>query len=210
MLPLTKLWADTLAQVGVILSQNLEHAGVPTFAHPNTLIASFPPEHKAEYEFCRDPARTGRVQDALRRITGLEWTLIVQHEWDEWGPNCGSLTSVGRIEHDGLRFRSKTETRIYDALKQKDILFFPNPAAILGKRTVKREPDFLICFGGKWGILEVMGDQYHNVTSAVVDHDRARLFKDYGLYFIEFYDANKCYNQPNEVVEDFLSRLAKF
>jgi hypothetical protein len=41
------------------------------------------------------------------------------------------------------------------------------------------------------------------------DHDRARLFKDYGVFCIEFYDAKKCYTTPEEVVDDFLDRLSK-
>lgn len=69
----------------------------------------------------------------------------------------------------------------------------------------KREPDFLVCQNGKWGILEVMGAEYH--PDATKDHDRARLFKDYGLTYIEFYNANRCYNDPEGVVGDFLKRL---
>ncbi|HUY75425.1 MAG TPA: hypothetical protein VMV29_01545 [Ktedonobacterales bacterium] len=109
------------------------------------------------------------------------------------------------IQHDGLRFRSQTEIRIYDALKRRKILFFPNAAAVLGGTNLKREPDFLICQNGKWGLLEVMGEIYH--PSATKDHERARLFKEYGLIYVEFYDAARCYHNPDEVVQDFLKRL---
>jgi very-short-patch-repair endonuclease len=77
----------------------------------------------------------------------------------------------------------------------------------MGGKNIKREPDFLVCQDGKWGILEVMGEDFH--PRAADDHDRASLFEDYGLYFIKFYDAKKCREKPNEVVEDFLRRLAK-
>lgn len=123
--------------------------------------------------------------------------------------NSASLTSSGTIQHDGLQFRSKTETRIYDALKKRNVLFFANATAVLGGKDIKREPDFLVCLNGKWGILEVMGEQYHPSATAMRDHDRARLFKDYGLYYIEFYDASRCYNHPDEVVNDFLDRLSR-
>lgn len=119
------------------------------------------------------------------------------------------------LEHDGLPFRSKTETRIYDALKKRNALFFVNATAVLGAkvdergRRIVREPDFLVCFGGKWGILEVMGEQFHPAATAMRDHDRARLFDDYGVRCIHFYPADRCYKDPEGVVEDFLRRLEK-
>jgi hypothetical protein len=123
--------------------------------------------------------------------------------------NAGSLASQAALEHDGLRFRSRAEIRIYDAMKRRDVLFFPNAAAVLGGRSGedKKEPDFLVCDHGKWGLLEVMGDVFHPSATAFKDHDRARLFKDYGLIVVEFYDATRCYSQPEVVVDDFLRRL---
>ena len=112
------------------------------------------------------------------------------------------------IPYDGLNFRSKAEIHIYDELKKRNILFFPNATVVLGKKNRKLEPDFLVCQEGKWGVLEVMGKDYHGAT-AVRDHERARTFKDYGLLFIEFYDARECYQQPEKVVDDFLNRLHK-
>lgn len=111
--------------------------------------------------------------------------------------------------HDGLRFRSKTEIKIYDALKKHPVMFFPLAAAVFGdkKKDDKLEPDFVVCQGGKWGILEVMGDQYHTPTNAAKDHARGRWFNDHGIYCIMFYDAKECYNTPDAVVEDFLKRL---
>lgn len=49
-----------------------------------------------------------------------------------------------------------------------------------------------------------MGEQYHPSNTAMKDNDRARLFKDYGLFCIEFYDAKRCYKKPDEVVDNFL------
>lgn len=123
--------------------------------------------------------------------------------------NAGSLVSQAALEHDGLRFRSRAEIHIYDALKSRDVLFFPNAAAVLGGKVDedKKEPDFLVCLHGKWGVLEVMGEAFHPSATAIKDHDRARLFKDYGLVVVEFYDAARCFSRPEEVVEDFLRRL---
>jgi hypothetical protein len=96
-------------------------------------------------------------------------------------------------------------------LKKRTVLFFPLAAAVFGgkKGDEKREPDFVICQDGKWGILEVMGETYHTSSTAVRDHDRARLFKDHRIHCIEFYDASRCYSTPDEVVDDFLKRLAR-
>ena len=117
-------------------------------------------------------------------------------------PIQGSL-----IEHDGLRFRSRAEIHIYDELKKRPILFFANATATLGSKNDKREPDFLICQNGNWGILEVMGSEHH--PNATHDHARARIFKDFGVMQIEFYDAKECYQEPKRVVDDFLKRLGK-
>lgn len=133
--------------------------------------------------------------------------MLVSPTPEEEPLNTGSLASSGSIEHDGLRFRSRTEIRIYEELKERNVLFFPNATAVLGGKNIKREPDFLVCQDGKWGILEVMGDRFHTAANAVQDHDRARLFKDYRILVIEFYDARKCYNEPKGVVDDFLHRL---
>ena len=40
--------------------------------------------------------------------------------------NAAALVSRAPVEHDGLRFRSRVETRLYDALKSRPVLFFPN------------------------------------------------------------------------------------
>lgn len=144
-------------------------------------------------------------------ITELEISPILEAPPDEENSlsNSALLGSKGTLEHDGLRFRSRTEIKVYEALKKRNVLFFANATAVLGSKNEKREPDFLVCQNGKWGILEVMGDQYHPSNTAMKDHDRARLFKDYGLFYIEFYDATRCYNHPDEVADDFLQRLSK-
>lgn len=109
------------------------------------------------------------------------------------------------FEWNGLRFLSRTETRIAEALSQANVMFFPLPAAVAGVQ--KKEPDFLICADGKWGILEVQGDQFHPPETAAKEHDRARWFKKYGVKVVEIYDATRCYSDPEGVVEDFLRLL---
>jgi hypothetical protein len=150
-------------------------------------------------------------KDAGYDIIELEISPFLEVPPDEeMGPlNTAAAISGRLIEHDELKFRSQSEVRIYEALKKRKVLFFANATAVLGGKNTKREPDFLVCQDGKWGILEVMGESYHPSATAMRDHDRARLFKDYGLFIIEFYDAAKCYNTSEAVVADFLARLAK-
>jgi len=131
------------------------------------------------------------------------------------GLNNGFFKTEMTITHDELRFRSHAEIAIYNELKRRNVLFFPNPAAVFGSATnpdmvQKREPDFLICDNGKWGILEVNGEPYHSgpVTTAK-DHERFRLFQRHGLFFTQAYDANPCRNDPAKVVGDFLKLLEK-
>jgi hypothetical protein len=114
------------------------------------------------------------------------------------------------IQHDDLRFRSPAEIAIYKELKTRNLLFFPNAAAVMGgEKPEKKEPDFLIFQAGKCGILEVMGKTYHTSDNAVKDHKRARLFKRFGIVCIEFFDANECEGNPAAVVDQFLAILAE-
>lgn len=108
-----------------------------------------------------------------------------------------------------LRFRSASERRIAEALDKAGAFFVPNCLARLGpvgsRRT--REPDFLVCDEGKWGILEVDGDPFHPPTTTAKDHARDRLFRAHGIRFIEHYDATTCYKEPDRVVREFLALL---
>jgi len=102
-------------------------------------------------------------------------------------------------------------------LKRRNVLFLPNPAAVLGtsqaeygKPVKKREPDFLVCYKGRWGILEVNGDDFHTgIVQTAKDHDRARIFKHYGVLCIEAYPLERCKNEASNVVDEFLTLLEK-
>lgn len=110
---------------------------------------------------------------------------------------------------NNLRFRSNTEIKVAQVLDRLGVLFFPNCMARLGTTDDRRnkEADFLICYNGKWGILEVDGEAYH--STAAIDHDRDRLFRSYGIRVIERYTSSKCYNNPESVVRQFLDILRK-
>lgn len=113
------------------------------------------------------------------------------------------------LNWNNLGFRSAAEIKIAQALDKAGALFLPNCKARLGsgENRQNREPDFLVCHKGKWGILEVDGEPYHPLTRTVQDHERDRLFKIHGITVAEHYDANKCFNKPDGVVDEFLRIL---
>jgi hypothetical protein len=132
----------------------------------------------------------------------------------ESGLNSTSFRTEQTIAHEGLRFRSRAEVAVYDELKRRNVLFFPNPAAILGRQppegAEKREPDFLVCHRGRWGILEVSGKPWHSgAISTAKDHDRSRLFQHYSLICVQHFDATRCRHSPADVVDEFLLLLSK-
>lgn len=110
-------------------------------------------------------------------------------------------------EWESLRFRSPVEVIMAKTLDKYNVLFLPNCMARLGQpgNRTRREADFLVCFDGKVGILEIDGEVYH--TSAAKDHDRDRLFRHHGIKVCEHYDAKRCLKEPEEVVRDFLKIL---
>ena len=116
-------------------------------------------------------------------------------------------TASALFSWNGLQFRSRTEAVLAAALAKVKVLFFPLPAAVSEMK--KREPDFLICADGKWGILEVQGEPFHPPETATKESERRRWFLQRGVKVVEFYDAGRCYNDPDGVVQEFLSILKR-
>ena len=77
------------------------------------------------------------------------------------------------------------------------------------KDRLNREPDFLVCYEGKWGILEVDGEDSHPPSRTVDDHERDRLFKQHGILLVEHFDASECWENADGVVKKFLELLRK-
>jgi len=139
-----------------LIRWNSRHATI-RFIVPVISISKFTEELKKDLLSAADfifPKEIGY------EITDIEISPILESppDDDDTSLNSASLVSKGTIEHDGLRFRSKSEIKIYDELKKRHVLFFANATAVLGGKNTKREPDFLICQNGKWGILEVIGE----------------------------------------------------
>ncbi len=127
------------------------------------------------------------------------------------GVHNQAVEAVSARIWNNLRFRSESEVRIAQALDRAGVLFLPNCKARLGfpEGRRNRESDFLICYEGKWGILEVDGEPFHPPSRTVEDHERDRLFRDHGILVVEHFDASKCFENPDGVVRRFLEILRK-
>ncbi|MEH2153596.1 hypothetical protein [Nostoc sp.] len=123
-----------------------------------------------------------------------------------------AFTRKGRepIIYNEMKFASQSEIRIAQELEVKGVLFFPLPLAVRHETgniyEDHREVDFLVCLDGTFGILEISfhPDRYEK------DKEKDAWFKKSGILCVEHYPAEKCYNQPRAVVEEFLSFLSKY
>ena len=115
-----------------------------------------------------------------------------------------------KIMWQNLCFSSVSEVKIAQALDRAGVLFFPNCVGRLtttqGRRNL--ECDFLICYEGYWGILEVDGEPFHPASRAAEDHKRDGFFLDHGVWVHRF-DSNECFKYPDDVVQRFLQRLKR-
>jgi hypothetical protein len=129
-------------------------------------------------------------------------------------PNQGVVTSIVRqreeqlpLKYNEMKFGSATEIRVAQELEKRKILFFPLPLAVradTGKNFQDhREPDFLICYEGVWGILEVAFHQGRYEQ----DKQKDEWFKKSGILCVEHYTAEECYGKTTSVVDRFLSIL---
>lgn len=114
------------------------------------------------------------------------------------------------LTYNEMKFGSKAEIEIAKELEKRDILFFPLPFAVRGNSNGNyknhREPDFLICLDGVWGILEVA---YHTPERYEKDREKSMWFKKSGILCIEHYPSEKCLKNPKEVLDEFVDILKK-
>jgi DNA polymerase-3 subunit gamma/tau len=75
---LPMIWGQVLKSVGTILASEMKNAGNPAISGPNTLVLRFPSVYNRASEYCQDPARLARMEEALRKTTGRSWTLRVE------------------------------------------------------------------------------------------------------------------------------------
>jgi very-short-patch-repair endonuclease len=114
--------------------------------------------------------------------------------------------------YTGMKFNSPPEVEIAKALERKGIMYLANCLVRVGTSNNRSSiyPDFLIFHNNKIGWLEVDGQTYHTPRNATQDHARSRAVEIHGgIDYFTRYDANKCRNDPDGVVEEFLKILNK-
>ncbi len=67
----------------------LERAGLPAIVGPNNLVLRFPADYNQAREYCQEPTRLGRIEEAIRKLSGRPWTVRV-----EGGPGSTAATPV--------------------------------------------------------------------------------------------------------------------
>jgi hypothetical protein len=111
--------------------------------------------------------------------------------------------------YNEMSFGSKSEIRVAQELEAREVLFFPLPLGVRAETGDRwkdhREPDFLVCQDGTWGILEVS----HHPNRFEKDAEKDTWFKEAGILCVEHYSAERCYNDTQEVVSEFLNVLSK-
>jgi very-short-patch-repair endonuclease len=103
-------------------------------------------------------------------------------------------------------FRSHSEVRIAKTLDHRGIFFIPPTRVRLSAAKdsrQSRELDFVICHEGKWGVLEVDGP-FHDRK---LDAERDGWLRRHGITSIQRFPAEKCYNTPHAVIDEFLHAL---
>lgn len=191
----------------VSLIMSVPRSTFPIFDDPNNAIrkaivncfemiefSKFSPVTRVEHLEIQVKEEDSAQEDKLREISRSKGV-------HNQGPNAP-------IEWEGLRFRSNSEVQIAIALDKLGVLFLPNCRVRLGTSEGRRtkEADFLICCEGKWGILEVDGEESHN-GRYVQDQERDRVFKFNHIRVIEHFDSRDCIKNSHNVVKRFLDIL---
>ena len=133
-------------------------------------------------------------------------------------PNQGVVTEKvftrrgeSPILYNEMKFGSQSEVRIAQELERRGVLFFPLPLAIKHDTGEfykdHKEPDFLICHNGRWGILEVA--HHRGEGRYEKDKEKDAWFKKEGILCVEHYPSETCYRNSKTVVDEFLEILAK-
>lgn len=58
-----------------MLSSDLNKANLPAIIGPNAVVIRFPAKYNQLCLACAEPNRTQRIQEAMRRLSGNEWSV---------------------------------------------------------------------------------------------------------------------------------------
>ncbi|MFE2261581.1 hypothetical protein [Streptomyces griseosporeus] len=179
----------------------------------------------------RDIARV--MDDAVVKdpfaIQSLEVRPVVPPISADWrkqlkaanGPRPSNQAKRVRLEpqhptEDGLHFTNEWEWKVYKVLKERQAALPDNDtigivplAAMKVLKPMYVEPDFLVTYRGRVGIIEVDGHYHRGPRSRSDDHSRERLLRNAGIKQIDRIDVRDTTQKEDveKFVTDFLKHL---
>jgi len=130
---LPRVWPDVLAQVGRMMASQVEKAGMPAIFAPNTLVLRFEPRYNAERDYCSEPSRVQRIEEALRKMTGHAWQLRIESVGS--GAVAAPSEAAAEATNSLPRSRSKRAEAVQDPLLKRAV-------EVLGAQVVHVDDDF--------------------------------------------------------------------
>jgi len=116
--------------------------------------------------------------------------------------------SQNEIDWNGFCFHSDAQVKIAETLDRTSTLFIPNSQLRLATPAGRQnqQADFLIFHQNKLGILKIDSELSHPNTT---EDEKCRLLRDSGITLVKHYDATRCSEQPDLVVQEFLEILSQ-
>ncbi|MCF3608072.1 pentapeptide repeat-containing protein [Planktothrix agardhii 1033] len=155
---------------------------------------------------------SGANLSGARLFANLNEADYVQTDLDKTiTPNTETKLSESenKIDWNGFCFHSDAQVKIAEMLDHTHTIFIPNSQLRLttpaGRQNQKAQ--FLIFHQGKLGILEV--DDVRSPEDAIQDEPLDIVSIDSGICLVKHYDATRCSEQPDLVVQEFLAILSQ-
>ena len=116
--------------------------------------------------------------------------------------------SENEINWNGFCFHSDAQVKIAEILDRTSTLFIPNSQLRLATPAGRQnqQADFLIFHQNKLGILKIDSELSHPNTT---EDEKCGIFIDSGICLVKHYDATRCRELPDLVVQEFLEILSQ-
>src|SRR6476661_7221228 len=116
--------------------------------------------------------------------------------------------SENEIDWNGFCFHSDAQVKIAEILDRTSTLFIPNSQLRLttpeGRQNL--QADFMIFHQNKLGMLKIESESSHQNAT---EDEMCGLSVDSGICLVKHYDATRCSEQPDVVVQEFLEILSQ-
>jgi uncharacterized protein YjbI with pentapeptide repeats len=155
---------------------------------------------------------SGANLSGARLFANLNEADYVQTDLDKT-INADSETELSNSENEinwnGFCLHSDAQMNIAEILDRTSTLFIPNSQLRLATPAERQnqQADFPIFHQNKLGILKIDSELSHPNTTE--DEKCDRLFRDSDITVVKHYDATRCSEQPDIVVQEFLEILSQ-